>query len=72
MDLQIASWNIRSMNQLKKQKEVLNLLREERIQVCTVLETHIKAHKFKRYVVKPLEDGVRCLIICPTLVAVES
>ena len=43
MDFKIASWNIRSLNQEKKQKEVRNLIRDENLQVCAILETHTKA-----------------------------
>ncbi|PWA40243.1 RNA-directed DNA polymerase, eukaryota, Reverse transcriptase zinc-binding domain protein [Artemisia annua] len=41
-DLNIAMWNIRSMNKKKKQKDVLNFIREENINVCGIIETHIK------------------------------
>ncbi|PWA52215.1 RNA-directed DNA polymerase, eukaryota, Reverse transcriptase zinc-binding domain protein [Artemisia annua] len=39
----IASWNIRSLNQEKKQKDARNLIQEEKLQVCAILETHLKA-----------------------------
>lgn len=48
MDFKIATWNIRSMNKGKKQKEIKILIMEERIQVCAVLETHIKPHKLPK------------------------
>lgn len=42
MDFKVASWNIRSMNKLKKQNEVLKLKREEGISICAILENHLK------------------------------
>ncbi|PWA48482.1 hypothetical protein CTI12_AA490900 [Artemisia annua] len=48
MDFKIGTWNIRSMNKLNKQKEVRKLIIEERIQVCAILETHIKPHKLPK------------------------
>ncbi|PWA62420.1 hypothetical protein CTI12_AA218350 [Artemisia annua] len=41
-DLNIAVWNIRSMNIQKKQKDVLNFVREEKLSVCGIVETHVK------------------------------
>ncbi|GJZ97390.1 RNA-directed DNA polymerase, eukaryota, reverse transcriptase zinc-binding domain protein [Tanacetum coccineum] len=38
-------WNIRSMNQKKKQKAVYNFIKEEKISVCGIVETHIKPAK---------------------------
>ncbi|GJW84490.1 RNA-directed DNA polymerase, eukaryota, reverse transcriptase zinc-binding domain protein [Tanacetum coccineum] len=35
------------MNNGNKQKEVLKFIREERLQVCAVIETHLKAKKIK-------------------------
>ena len=48
MDLKITTWNIRSMNKLKKQKEVKKLIAEEGIQVCAILETHVKPQKLTK------------------------
>lgn len=45
MDFKIVAWNIRSMNQLKKNNEVVQLIREEQLSVCAVLETHVKQKK---------------------------
>ncbi|PWA56013.1 RNA-directed DNA polymerase, eukaryota, Reverse transcriptase zinc-binding domain protein [Artemisia annua] len=45
-----ASWNIRSLNPKKKQKEVVNLIREENIQICAILETHVKPDKLSKVV----------------------
>ncbi|GJT19200.1 RNA-directed DNA polymerase, eukaryota, reverse transcriptase zinc-binding domain protein [Tanacetum coccineum] len=42
MDYKIACWNIRSMNKLKKQKEVVKLIKEEGLSVCAIIETHLK------------------------------
>ncbi|GJT35154.1 RNA-directed DNA polymerase, eukaryota, reverse transcriptase zinc-binding domain protein [Tanacetum coccineum] len=41
-DLKIGMWNIRSMNQQKKQKKVLKFIKEENINGCGIVETHIK------------------------------
>nr|GEY93572.1 hypothetical protein [Tanacetum cinerariifolium] len=38
-----AIWNIRSMNQEKKQKEVRNVIKDEKLQVSVIIETHVKA-----------------------------
>ncbi|PWA70711.1 RNA-directed DNA polymerase, eukaryota, Reverse transcriptase zinc-binding domain protein [Artemisia annua] len=40
--------NIRSMNKLKKQKEVERMIVEDNIQVCAILETHVKPHKLPK------------------------
>ena len=45
MDFKIVAWNIRSMYQLKKNNEVVQLIREEQLSVCAVLETHVKQEK---------------------------
>ncbi|PWA90456.1 heat shock protein 70 [Artemisia annua] len=42
------TWNIRSMNKLKKQKEVRRMIVEDSIQVCAILETHVKPHKLPK------------------------
>ncbi|GKA85568.1 RNA-directed DNA polymerase, eukaryota, reverse transcriptase zinc-binding domain protein [Tanacetum coccineum] len=41
-------WNIRSMNHLKKQKAALNFIQEEKINVCGIVETHIKPPKLSK------------------------
>ncbi|GKE37391.1 RNA-directed DNA polymerase, eukaryota, reverse transcriptase zinc-binding domain protein [Tanacetum coccineum] len=45
MDYKIACWNIRSMNKLKKKKEVAKLINEEGLSVCAVIETHLKPNR---------------------------
>ncbi|GKA72537.1 RNA-directed DNA polymerase, eukaryota, reverse transcriptase zinc-binding domain protein [Tanacetum coccineum] len=42
MDLKISIWNIRGMSSSSKQDEVSNLIREEKLHACVVLETHLK------------------------------
>ena len=42
MDLKIGTWNIRGLSTLDKQKEVRKFIMEEKIQVCAILETHIR------------------------------
>lgn len=43
------------MNKVKKQNEVLRFIRDEKIQVCSILETHVKPF-CKKLVKKSLED----------------
>lgn len=45
MDLKIGTWNIRGLSTPDKQKEVRNFIVEEKLQVCVVLETHLKSKK---------------------------
>ncbi|GJW39228.1 RNA-directed DNA polymerase, eukaryota, reverse transcriptase zinc-binding domain protein [Tanacetum coccineum] len=47
-DLKIGIWNIRSLNQKKKQKAVLNFIKEENINICGIIETHIKPPKLSK------------------------
>ncbi|GJU68574.1 RNA-directed DNA polymerase, eukaryota, reverse transcriptase zinc-binding domain protein [Tanacetum coccineum] len=47
-DFNIGMWNIRSMNQLKKQKAVIDFIKNEKISVCGIVETHIKAAKLSK------------------------
>ena len=48
MDYKIGIWNIRSMNNEKKQKEVKKFIYEERLQVFSIIETHVKAPKLNK------------------------
>ncbi|GKD20453.1 RNA-directed DNA polymerase, eukaryota, reverse transcriptase zinc-binding domain protein [Tanacetum coccineum] len=41
-------WNIRSMNQLKKQKAVINFIQEEKLNGCGIVETYIKPSKLSK------------------------
>ena len=43
MDYKIGIWNIRSMNNGKKQKELKKIIYEENLQVFSIIETHVKA-----------------------------
>ncbi|GJQ95931.1 RNA-directed DNA polymerase, eukaryota, reverse transcriptase zinc-binding domain protein [Tanacetum coccineum] len=47
-DLKIGMWNIRSLNQKKRQKSVLNFIKEENINICRIIETHIKLPKLSK------------------------
>ncbi|XP_071689058.1 uncharacterized protein [Rutidosis leptorrhynchoides] len=38
----MASWNIRGMSNMDKQDEVKNLIKDEKLSICAVLETHLK------------------------------
>ncbi|GJZ16448.1 RNA-directed DNA polymerase, eukaryota, reverse transcriptase zinc-binding domain protein [Tanacetum coccineum] len=44
MDLKMAIWNIRGMSISDKQKEVRNIIKEENLQMCGVIETLVKYH----------------------------
>nr|GEX03552.1 hypothetical protein [Tanacetum cinerariifolium] len=48
MDVKIAAWNIRGLGKLSKQNVVKNLLNDEKLGVCVVLETKLKGPKVKR------------------------
>ncbi|XP_071695720.1 uncharacterized protein [Rutidosis leptorrhynchoides] len=42
MELKTATWNIRGANSIDKQNEVRNLIHNEHLSICAVLETHLK------------------------------
>ncbi|GKB49924.1 RNA-directed DNA polymerase, eukaryota, reverse transcriptase zinc-binding domain protein [Tanacetum coccineum] len=44
MDFNMAIWNIRGLSTSDKQKEVRNIIKEENLQLCGIIETHIKYH----------------------------
>nr|GEZ26176.1 hypothetical protein [Tanacetum cinerariifolium] len=44
-ELKVAVWNVRGMNQEKRQNEVSQLIKEEKLNVCVVIESHLKANK---------------------------
>ncbi|GKE04383.1 RNA-directed DNA polymerase, eukaryota, reverse transcriptase zinc-binding domain protein, partial [Tanacetum coccineum] len=48
MDLKIAAWNIRGLGKVKKQNAVKNLIMNEGLSMCAVLETRLKGDKVKR------------------------
>ncbi|GJX63403.1 hypothetical protein Tco_0296303 [Tanacetum coccineum] len=56
----VGMWNIKSMNQKKKQKAVFNLIKEEKINVC------------RKLLLLLLGIGTGCLIVHIALVDVES
>ncbi|GJU01498.1 RNA-directed DNA polymerase, eukaryota, reverse transcriptase zinc-binding domain protein [Tanacetum coccineum] len=45
MDFRIGIWNVRGMCTSDKQKEVAKFILEEKLQVCSTLETHLKSKK---------------------------
>ncbi|GKB20366.1 RNA-directed DNA polymerase, eukaryota, reverse transcriptase zinc-binding domain protein, partial [Tanacetum coccineum] len=47
-DLKMGMWNIRSMNQSKKQESVLNFIQNEKISICGIVETHLKPPKISK------------------------
>ena len=48
MDFKIASWNIRGLGKLTKQNEIKNLIRNENLSVCAILETHMKKDRISK------------------------
>ncbi|GKD48512.1 RNA-directed DNA polymerase, eukaryota, reverse transcriptase zinc-binding domain protein, partial [Tanacetum coccineum] len=46
--LQIASWNIRGLRKISKQNDVKNLIQNENLCICAVLETRLKGEKVRR------------------------
>ncbi|GJY81630.1 RNA-directed DNA polymerase, eukaryota, reverse transcriptase zinc-binding domain protein [Tanacetum coccineum] len=48
MDFKIASWNIRGMCKESKQKELKKFIADEKLHVCTVLETHLKTKSISK------------------------
>lgn len=48
MDFKIATWNIRGLSTSEKHKEVRKFIAEEKLQMCAILETHIKYNKIKK------------------------
>ena len=47
MDQKIGIWNIRGMGTSDKHKEVMNFIESEKIKICAVLETRLKAKKLQ-------------------------
>ncbi|GJZ48771.1 RNA-directed DNA polymerase, eukaryota, reverse transcriptase zinc-binding domain protein [Tanacetum coccineum] len=48
MDVKIVAWNIRGLGKLSKQNAIKNLLNDEKLVVCAILETRLKGPKVKR------------------------
>ncbi|GJT68149.1 RNA-directed DNA polymerase, eukaryota, reverse transcriptase zinc-binding domain protein [Tanacetum coccineum] len=49
MDLKFGAWNIRGLcSNSEKQKEVKNLIKEEGLHFCGILETHVKYKNIKK------------------------
>ena len=42
MEFKIATWNIRGMCNEIKQNEVMKFIEKEKVQICVVIETHLK------------------------------
>ncbi|GKG57413.1 RNA-directed DNA polymerase, eukaryota, reverse transcriptase zinc-binding domain protein, partial [Tanacetum coccineum] len=47
MDLNIAAWNVRGLGKSSKQNAVRNLIADEKLSICAVLETRMKDNKIK-------------------------
>ncbi|GJZ46414.1 RNA-directed DNA polymerase, eukaryota, reverse transcriptase zinc-binding domain protein [Tanacetum coccineum] len=48
MDFKMAVWNIRGINNELKQKDVVNMLRDEKLQFCAFIETHLKTKSIEK------------------------
>nr|XP_043615711.1 uncharacterized protein LOC122587599 [Erigeron canadensis] len=48
MDIKLAVWNIRGMNNSAKQNEAIKLMRNGKLQVCTFIETHLKLNTIQK------------------------
>ncbi|GJY33157.1 hypothetical protein Tco_0417626 [Tanacetum coccineum] len=58
MDLNMAVWNIRGMCTSDKQKEVRSLMNEEKLQLCGIIETHVKYSKILKIDGKAVWNGI--------------
>ncbi|GJT80579.1 disease resistance TIR-NBS-LRR class family protein [Tanacetum coccineum] len=47
-EFKIATWNIRGLGKLSKQNVVRNLMRDENLSVCAILETRLKGQKVSK------------------------
>ena len=47
-DLKIAAWNIRGLGTTSKQNEVKNLIWNEKLSICAILETRLKKNIIKK------------------------
>ena len=48
MDCKITAWNIRGLGKSIKQIEVRKLIRNEKLCVCAILETHMKKERIQK------------------------
>ncbi|PWA66505.1 RNA-directed DNA polymerase, eukaryota, Reverse transcriptase zinc-binding domain protein [Artemisia annua] len=48
MDIKVATWNIRGLCTSDKQDEVRKLINEEKLQICAIIETHVKFQKVNK------------------------
>ncbi|GJS23318.1 RNA-directed DNA polymerase, eukaryota, reverse transcriptase zinc-binding domain protein [Tanacetum coccineum] len=48
MDLNIVAWNIRGLGKVTKQNEVKNLMMNEKLSICAILETHMKKSRIDK------------------------
>ncbi|GJS75986.1 RNA-directed DNA polymerase, eukaryota, reverse transcriptase zinc-binding domain protein [Tanacetum coccineum] len=46
--LKVDVWNVRGLNQEKRQKEVTQLIKEEKLNVCVIVESYLKANKLAK------------------------
>nr|GEY07421.1 hypothetical protein [Tanacetum cinerariifolium] len=52
LDFKIAVWNIRGMCKGNRHKEVMKFINTENLQMCSIIETHIKGKKIKESLVE--------------------
>ncbi|GKA63989.1 RNA-directed DNA polymerase, eukaryota, reverse transcriptase zinc-binding domain protein [Tanacetum coccineum] len=62
--LKVDVWNVRGLNQEKRQKEVTQLIKEEKLNVCVIVESYLKANKLVKHVPKILGAGYGSQIVC--------
>nr|GEV30902.1 hypothetical protein [Tanacetum cinerariifolium] len=48
IELKIGIWNIIGMGSSFKQDEIINLIRDEKLNVCVILETHLKSKHLEK------------------------
>ena len=61
----IASWNIRGMNQSPKQNEVRQIISENKLSVCAILESHVASSRLEGLCKKVFGIGIGPLMdIC--------
>lgn len=44
----LVAWNIRGLNRLPKQKEVQEVVRENKLSICAILESHVNIAKLQK------------------------
>lgn len=58
--MKIAVWNVRGLCKASRQKEVRDIIKEENISMCSVLETHVMKDKVGFVVKKVFRNWEWC------------